>query len=359
MTKMTKNRVVVTGGAGTIGKLLVDKLLLSGNFHEVLSLDNNEGALFFQREKYGKNPNFSSEYIDICDLNSLSEVFQGASLVFHCAASKNVPMCEIAPNTCANVNIKGVECVVSAARAQGVSRVVFTSSDKAVSPTNVMGATKLIGERILLAAGRRQGDATEAVTKFSSTRFGNVLGSTGSVLPIFAKQILNGLPITITDPDMTRFMMSQNEAVDLVLMSAELSKGNEIFITKMPVVRIGTFAEALFELFKDSGFSNKKKFEDQVEILGARAGEKRYEELMTDEERNYSREGDNFFVVLPRGVDYEAFSEGSRDFSDWPAAEITYNSSALPPLDLEQTKAFILSCMKKDGFRLEDFEASF
>ena len=202
-------------------------------------------------------------------------------------------MCERSPEQAVQTNINGVQNVIAAADINNVDVVIFTSSDKAVNPTNVMGTTKLMGERLMTAANSSK---RENGPIFASTRFGNVLGSSGSVIPIFRNQISNGGPVTLTDKNMTRFVMSVKEAVELVLNSVEEAKGGEVFVTKMPVMKIEDLAIAMIEEL----CSEKMKI---VEI-GSKPGEKLYEELMSDEETRRAVELDKFFSVLPafRGI---------------------------------------------------------
>ena len=225
---------------------------------------------------------------------------QGIDLVFHTAALKHVILCERSPDEAIQSNILGVQNVISAALENKVKRVIFTSSDKAVNPTNVMGTAKLMGERLMTAANSNK--RHEGGPVFASTRFGNVLGSSGSVIPIFHNQIANGGPVTLTDAGMTRFIMSIQEAVGLVLDSAERAQGGEVFVTKMPVVRIKDLADAMIQdLAPRYGY---KPGEIEVSIIGTKPGEKLYEELMSDEETRRAVELSQFFAILPafRGI---------------------------------------------------------
>jgi len=223
--------------------------------------------------------------------------------------------------------------VIDAAFANGVERVIFTSSDKAVNPTNVMGTTKLMGERLMTAANahRRPDDPV-----FASTRFGNVLGSRGSVLPIFRKQIEAGGPITLTDPEMTRFIMTVEEAVALVLKSVFMARGGEVFVTKMPVVRIADIAQVMVEALASDPNSIT------IKIIGSKAGEKLYEELMNDEETRRTMEVDSFFVVLPAfksvygSIDYQYVGMTGDIGVDDP-----YNSSLQTPLGTDALKQYL------------------
>ena len=242
-------KVVVTGGAGTCGSRIVRALLAIDHIEEVVSLDFDEGSLFFQMQEYRALYGFryQSVMVDIRDLDDLRRVFRGAQAVIHCAAYKNVPVCETSPTACISVNIDGTSNVIKAAIDTSVDKVLFTSSDKAVRPTNVMGATKLVGERLIVAANIGSNGSSD--TKFSATRFGNVVGSTGSVLPVFVNQLKNDQKLTITDLEMSRFMMSQHNAATLVLESLDMMQGGEIFITKMPVLKLREFSEAIFQLY--------------------------------------------------------------------------------------------------------------
>ncbi|MDP2105683.1 MAG: polysaccharide biosynthesis protein, partial [Desulfobulbaceae bacterium] len=212
---------------------------------------------------------------------------------------KHVVLSERSPEQAVQTNIIGVQNVIAAAQANGVERVIFTSSDKAVNPTNVMGTSKLMGERLMTAANsNKRGNGPI----FASTRFGNVLGSSGSVIPIFHNQIAKGGPVTLTHRDMTRFVMSIQESVRLVIDSAMLARGGEVFITKMPVVRIVDLAKAMInELAPVYG---KRPEEIEITEIGTKPGEKLYEELMSPEETRRAIELKQYFSVMPafRGI---------------------------------------------------------
>jgi FlaA1/EpsC-like NDP-sugar epimerase len=341
-------KVVVTGGAGTCGDRIIEELLKAGTVEEVVSLDNDEGKLFFQRERYKRFDPYHCTMVDIRDGVALTRVFKGADLVIHCAAYKNVPMCEMSPTSCVDVNIKGTENVIESAISSNVKKVLFTSTDKAVNPTNIMGATKLVGERLIMAANLLHSD-----TVFAATRFGNVLGSTGSVLPIFISQIKNGFPLTITDPNMTRFMMSQQHSARLVLESVERAAGGEIFITKMPVLEIGTFAEALYDICIDESIATEPFDENKhMEVIGARSGEKDYEELMSLEELPRSKDAGEFIVVLPNGQDAYGSICARRLYQEHPKPSHIYNSHEESALQFDKSKAFILDVLGVDSFDL-------
>lgn len=287
--------VFITGSCGTIGSELINQLLNNSKYNpkEVIGIDNNESSLFFQDQLFLNESRASFFVTDIRDKDELTNRMQGADIVIHAAALKHVVMCERAPDQAVKTNISGVQNVISAASFNGVKVVIFTSSDKAVNPTNVMGTTKLMGERLMTAANSSKRNSGPI---FASTRFGNVLGSNGSVIPIFRNQISQGGPVTLTDKNMTRFVMSVEEAVELVLNSVLEAKGGEVFVTKMPVMRIEDLALAMIK-----ELSNK---EIKITEIGSKPGEKLYEELMSDEETRRAIELDKFFSVLPafRGI---------------------------------------------------------
>jgi FlaA1/EpsC-like NDP-sugar epimerase len=259
-----------------------------------MGIDHGETEIFDLDQQWASDPNVTVQLADVRDVHGLIPLFREVDIVFHAAALKHVILCEQAPMEAVRTNIIGVQNVIRAAREGGVERVVFTSSDKAVNPTNVMGTSKLMGERLMTAANtnRRNGDPI-----FTSTRFGNVLGSRGSVLPIFARQIRAGGPLTITNEEMTRFVMTIEESVRLVVESATLACGGEVFITKMPVVGIPDLAKAAIEeLAPEFGH---EPYSIDTTIIGSKAGEKLYEELMTEEETARAIELERYFVVLP------------------------------------------------------------
>lgn len=332
-----KNKVVVvTGACGTVGSELVNQLA-NGPYQpsEILALDNNESQLFFLEQKYLQDQRVKVSLADVSEKETLVRKFEGADIVFHCAALKHVVMCERSPEIAINTNIVGVKNVISACELNQVQTLIFTSSDKAVNPTNVMGTSKLMGERLITAANSvsRKSDSI-----FASTRFGNVLGSNGSVLPIFYSQILSGKPVTITDVEMTRFIMSIKQAVALVLTSAFMAKGGEVFVTKMPVVRIVDLAEALLaELFDLGVISNSSL---QTEIIGTKPGEKLYEELMSDEEMRRSVELKDYFSVMPafRGM----YRETNYDYAGLVSASVhdPYHSGKQPVLSINEIRQY-------------------
>jgi FlaA1/EpsC-like NDP-sugar epimerase len=285
--------ILVTGAAGSVGQELV-RLLIPLWPAEIRLLDNNETELFLMGETY-RNANNVIAYIgDVRDLQKLSTAARGVDMIFHCAALKHVYLSEYNPFDSVQTNILGVQNVIQAAINNSVKRVIFTSSDKAVNPTNVMGTSKLMGERLMTAANVINRNEKQ---RFSSVRFGNVLGSRGSVLPIFQEQIRKGGPVTVTDPKMTRFIMSLERAAQLVLEGAILARGGEVMVTKMEVVSILDLAQVMIELLAPHYGHDPAKI--NIEIIGAKPGEKMYEELLSFEEVQRSVELEEMFVVLP------------------------------------------------------------
>ncbi len=329
-------RILVTGACGTVGRELTRQLLKKYQVKELVALDNNESELFFLEEEFSKHPQASLFLGDVRDRDKLSRRMKGIDLVFHAAAFKHITFCERSPIEAVQTNILGVQNVIYAAIENRVSRVIFTSSDKSVNPTNVMGTSKLMGERLISAANcnlRGEGPI------FTSTRFGNVLGSSGSVMPIFREQIRRGGPVTLTDPSMTRFIMSIAEAVQLLIDSGRLSCGGEVFVTKMPVVRIQDLAQVMIQELAP-GYGHRPE-DIQIKLIGVKPGEKMYEELMNIEETRRSWELARYFVVLP------AFTEMYRkivfEYPDIRSKQVTkaYHSGNETPLSKEQLAAFL------------------
>ncbi len=293
MKKFYKNKkILITGAAGTVGRELI-RQLVSFDPAELRLMDNNESETFFLMEEY-KGKNVYCFLGDIRDRDKMEKLSKDIDIIIHSAAFKHVILSENNPFDVVQTNIIGVENIIRAATACNVKQLLFTSSDKAVNPTNVMGTSKLMGERLITSANAVKNDSQ---TIFSSTRFGNVLGSRGSVVPLFMKQIKKGGPVTITDKKMTRFVMTIEEAARLVLKSVLISKGGEVFVTKMPVMRITDLAEIMIKLLAPK-YGYKPSDIKTVEI-GAKPGEKLYEELMSDEEVHRSLELRDMFVVTP------------------------------------------------------------
>jgi UDP-N-acetylglucosamine 4,6-dehydratase/5-epimerase len=278
--------VLITGAAGTIGSALADKLAPVAK--AVRCFDHAETELFFLHQRVASKGRIAPQLGDIRDLDRLRFAMAGVDVVFHAAALKHVGLGEYNPFEVVQTNLQGVNNVIRAALDANVDRVIFTSSDKAVNPTNVMGASKMMGERLVIAANEIKGHKR---TKFAAVRFGNVVGSRGSVVPIFAGQILRGEPITLTHDQMTRYVMSINDASDLVLDAGHRMLGGEVFVTKMRALKVVDLAAAMAEAL------GKKSFD--VVKTGMRPGEKLYEELISLEEAERTVDIDRMLVVLP------------------------------------------------------------
>ena len=350
MDYIKDKRILITGVCGTVGSDLL-RLLLEESIYkpeEVIGLDNNESDLFFVDQKYLNDTRASFFVADVRDYSKLQQLMKNIDVVFHVAALKHVVLCERSPFEAVQTNIHGVQNIICSALENNVDRVVFTSSDKAVNPTNVMGTSKLMGERLMTAANStRRGERTI----FTSTRFGNVLGSNGSVIPIFHKQIAKGGPVTLTNSEMTRFVMSTDEASRLVIESASLARGGEVFITKMPVVRIKDLADVMIqELAPGYGYTPN---DIEVIEIGAKPGEKLYEELMSDEETRRAVELQSYFSVLPafRGM-YNAIDY---DYPDVVGMKVddAYASSNEMPLIRDELRSFLTEHGLLTGFGVE------
>ncbi len=319
--------ILITGACGTVGTELVRQVLAAGA-SRIVCVDNNETELFFLQEAYKNGDQVRCFLADVRDREALTQRMQGIEIVLHAAALKHVGLCEDSPAQAIRTNIEGTQNVIDAALTNQVERVIFTSSDKAVNPTNVMGTSKLMGERLMTAASLNNHNSK---TIFASTRFGNVLGSRGSVVPLFKRQIEVGGPLTLTDRNMTRFIMTLEEAVELVLRSAFLATGGEVFVTKMPVARIEDIATHMVEVL-----SGERKIE--VTEIGAKPGEKMYEELMNDEEVRRTWETESFFVVLPAlAGNYEELYPISLGRQK---ADRAYHSSEEPAMSLAELGAY-------------------
>ena len=285
-----KKIILVTGGVGSIGSQLV-KELIKFNPKSIRVLDNNETGLFDLERNL--NSKLIRPFIgDIRDKERLKRAVEGVNIVFHAAALKHVPLCEYNPFEAIKTNVIGTQNLIEVSIDENVEKFITISTDKAVNPINVMGSTKLLSERLTISSNYYKGKKNTAL---SCVRFGNVLDTRGSVIPIFRDQILNGNNITITDNEMTRFVMKISDATCLILKAAKLASGGEIFILKMPVVKISDLAEVMIEKYKYPNAG--KKFD--IKIIGKRMGEKLYEELMTEEESENAYEDNHMFILRP------------------------------------------------------------
>jgi UDP-N-acetylglucosamine 4,6-dehydratase len=286
--------VLVTGGTGTVGSSIVDRLL-GLDVAGIRIYSRDEHKQFELRHRLPDDPRLRFLIGDTRDLPRLRRAVEGAQAIFHTAAMKHVYSCEYNPFEAVQTNIVGTQNLIDAAIDAGVERVMFASSDKAVNPTSTMGVSKLMAEKLMSAADAHRGAHP---TIFTSTRFGNVSGSRGSVIPLFAEQIARGGPITLTDRRMTRFTMSIDHAVGLMFEALSLAKGGEVFVLKMPALRVEDLALVMREsLAPRSGHDPE---EVEIEEIGMRAGEKLNEELVTAEELSRCLETDDLFIILPQ-----------------------------------------------------------
>lgn len=291
--------ILITGGTGSIGKELLYQVLAAGA-KVVRVFSRNEYAQYLLGLELKEKNLLSRTRLLLGDVRDRDRVFRASTnvdIIFHCAALKHVTACEFNPFEAVKTNVIGTQNIVEAAIQNNVERMVAISTDKAVSPTNTMGATKLLAERLVTSAEYYKGLCR---TRFSAVRFGNVLGSSGSVIPLFVNQIKKGGPVTLTHREMLRFFMSIPDAVKLVLRAGSVGKGGEVFILKMPVMNIMDLITVLIELFaKAYGYDP-----EQIEIkeIGVQPGEKLQEELMTEEEGMLAEEFEEFFVINPFGI---------------------------------------------------------
>lgn len=292
--ELSEKNILVTGCCGTIGMELIRQLVEVHGVRWVTGIDNDESGLFNMEQRYAAVGGAHFVLGDVRDLTKLRRRMRGADIVFHVAAFKHVTLCERSPYEAVQTNILGVQNVIQAALDNQVEKVIFTSSDKAVNPTSVMGTSKLMGERLMTAANSNQ--RTEGPI-FTSTRFGNVLGSSGSVVSVFREQIRAGGPVTLTNEAMTRFVMSISQAVSLVIDSCKHARGGEVLITKMPVMRIRGLATVMIENLAPVFGHDPADIE--LEVIGVKPGEKMYEELLSGEETRRALELRDYFAILP------------------------------------------------------------
>jgi FlaA1/EpsC-like NDP-sugar epimerase len=290
-------KILITGGTGSIGSELARKLL-EYNPKVIRIFSNDENAQFGLEQELKEYDNLRFLVGDVRDKERLKMASENINIIFHAAALKHVPLCEYNPFEAIKTNVIGTQNLLEVAIDENVEKVITISTDKAVNPVNVMGATKLLAERLTIAANYYRGLRK---TVFSCVRFGNVLGSRGSVVELFDKQIKNEGPVTVTSPSMMRFVMSPQRAVELVLKAAQIARGEEIFIFKMPALRVGILAEVMIEkLAPKYGYDSKRI---KVKLIGKRKGEKLYEELMTEDEAANAYETEDMLVVLPQPPD--------------------------------------------------------
>ncbi len=301
---MIKNKVLlITGGTGSFGNAVLNRFLLTDHFREIRIFSRDEKKQDDMRNQL-KNDKIKFYIGDVRDYNSIMHAMSGVDYVFHAAALKQVPSCEFFPLEATKTNVFGTQNVIDAAGASKVKKVICLSTDKAAYPINAMGISKALMEKVAVAASRNLTDTIVCLT-----RYGNVMASRGSVIPLFLNQIQKGHPLTITDPKMTRFLMTLEDAVDLVLFSFEHGNPGDLFVNKAPAGTIGDLAQALKELCQT---------DTEIKIIGTRHGEKLYETLCTREEMAKAEDMGNFYRIPAdnRDLNYARyFSEGEQDVS--------------------------------------------
>jgi UDP-N-acetylglucosamine 4,6-dehydratase len=326
-------RILVTGGSGTIGSRLVARLV-AREAGVVRVFGRDETKQFYQQLQYRDQSHVRFLVGDIRDRDRLERAAEDIDIVFHCAALKHVGSGEYNPFEATQTNVVGTQNVIDACLRAGVGTMILTSSDKAANPTSVMGASKLLAEKLVTAATNYRG---HHATTFASVRFGNVLGSRGSAVELFAGQIATGGPVTVTDPTMTRFVMSTDRAVDLALEAARLARGGEVFVFKMPVARLGDLVDASIRVFAPRAGRRPEDIERRS--IAPRPGEKPYEELMTAEESLRARDVGDMYAVLP-AID---IADPVRDAyaQTEPATVGAYRSDGVTPMDADEVEALL------------------
>ena len=331
MSLFTGKTLMITGGTGSFGNAVLNRFLKT-DIGEIRIFSRDEKKQDDMRHEFqAKMPEVAEKikfYIgDVRDIASVKNAMHGVDYIFHAAALKQVPSCEFFPIEAVKTNVLGTENVLTAAIEEGVKTVICLSTDKAAYPVNAMGTSKAMMEKVIVAKSR-----TTTKTKICCTRYGNVMCSRGSVIPLWIDQIRNGQPITLTEPKMTRFIMSLDEAVDLVLFAFENGESGDILVQKAPACTIQTQAEAVCELF-----GGDKK---QIKIIGIRHGEKMYETLLTNEECAHAIDMGNFYRVPcdKRGLNYDKyFTKGNTERNTLTE----FNSNNTELLSVEEVKAKI------------------
>ena len=296
MSKFKNKTLLITGGTGSFGNAIL-KRFLSTDIKEIRVFSRDELKQDNMR-RFFNNSKLKFYIGDVRDTNSIDDAMNGVDFVFHAAALKQVPSCEFYPMQAVNTNVIGTENVLNAAIRAGVQKVIALSTDKAVYPINAMGFSKAMMEKVIVAKAR-----AETGTMIACTRYGNVMASRGSVIPLFINQIRNGLPITITDPEMTRFMMSLDQAIDLVLFAFENGESGDIFVQKAPAATIKMLAKTLSKILGNPTY--------EIKTIGTRHGEKLYETLLTKEEMVKAIDMDDYYRIPAdnRDLNYNKFFE--------------------------------------------------
>ncbi len=323
--------LLITGGTGSFGNAVLKRFLAS-DLREIRILSRDEKKQDDMRKRYN-HPKLKFYIGDVRDARSVSTTMRGVDFVFHAAALKQVPSCEFYPMEAVRTNVLGTENVLEAAIAAGVTRVICLSTDKAVYPINAMGISKAMMEKVMVAASR---NLEGTPTVICGTRYGNVMASRGSVIPLFIDQVRSNQPITVTDSQMTRFMMTLDDAVDLVLYAFEHGKNGDMFVQKAPAATVGVLTEAILSLIGKPAHT--------VNEIGTRHGEKLYEALLSREEMACAEDLGEYFRVPAdsRDLNYAKYVEqGQKRLTDASHHE-EYNSHNTTRLDVEGMKALLL-----------------
>lgn len=320
---MFKDKILlISGGTGSFGNAVLDRFLAS-DIKEIRVLSRDEKKQDDMRKRY-QDKKLSFYLGDVRDVQSIEPAVKGSDYIFHAAALKQVPSCEFYPLEAVKTNIFGTENILTSAIQHNVERVVCLSTDKAVYPINAMGMSKALMEKVVVAKARFSGSTT-----ICATRYGNVMASRGSVIPLFVKQIENGQELTITDPDMTRFMMTLSDAVDLVLHAFSNGSSGDIFVQKSPAATIDTLCESICELME--------KRDHPKRVIGTRHGEKLYEVLLSREEMHLAEDQGNYYRIPAdfRNLNYGLyFEKGEKSISE--SAEYTsHNTSRLSVTEMK------------------------
>ncbi|MEM3172002.1 MAG: polysaccharide biosynthesis protein [Candidatus Nitrosotenuis sp.] len=321
--------ILITGGSGSIGSYLVDALMKT-NCKTIRVLANSEYELYTLQKKYGNNRKLRFLLGDVRDKGRLIVASEGVNIVFHAAALKHVPLCEFNPFDAIQTNVIGTQNMIEACIHSDVEKFVFISTDKAASPQSTLGATKLLAERLTISAMAYRRSLSKPI--MYCIRFGNVLGTRGSVLELFLEQVHDGKPLTITDKEMTRFTMTQKDAVNLILSTVNIAQGGEIFVLKMKAMKIIDLARAVIELYS----KNPQKHE--IIETGIREGEKLHEDLISREEVHRVREFDSMYVIPP---------QNSKAYDQLPSLKSPYSSNLNDFMSIDSIKSMLKESVGK------------
>lgn len=340
MSNFKNKTLLITGGTGSFGNAILRRFL-STDIKEIRIFSRDELKQDNMRKFY-KKKNLKFYIGDVRDRNSIDDAMQGVDYVFHAAALKQVPSCEFYPMQAVKTNVIGTENVLNAAINAGVEKVVALSTDKAVYPINAMGVSKAMMERVVVAKGRSETD-----TMIACTRYGNVMASRGSVIPLFIDQVRAGQPITITDPEMTRFMMNLDQAVDLVLFAFENGVSGDIFVQKAPAATVKLLAQTISNILGKPGH--------EIKTIGTRHGEKLYETLLTKEEMVKAVDMGNYYRIPAdnRDLNYNKFFEEGEEIITQAGEYHSHNTHRLSEKELTE----LLLQLKEIEVNLEGVDA--